>query len=157
MVCPAAIGVQAGAPQRAGHRHRGRCLRADDDAGNVLRHPARPAVKIFILNNEWMGMVRQWQQLLHGERYSHSYSDALPDFVKLAEAYGCHGIRCDDPAKLDDAILEMINTPKPVLFDCRVEKAENCFPMIPSGAAHNEMILGKITGDEIGEAGKMLV
>ena len=114
-------------------------------------------VKIFILNNEWMGMVRQWQQLLHGERYSHSYSESLPDFVKLAEAYGGHGILCSDPAKLDDAILEMINSPKPVLFDCRVEKAENCFPMIPSGAAHNEMILGKITGDEIGEAGKMLV
>jgi len=114
-------------------------------------------IKIFILNNEWMGMVRQWQQLLHGERYSHSYSDALPDFVKLAEAYGCHGIRCDDPADLDRAIIEMIETPKPVLFDCRVEKAENCFPMIPSGAAHNEMILGKITGDEISEAGKMLV
>jgi len=114
-------------------------------------------VKIFILNNEWMGMVRQWQQLLHGERYSHSYSESLPDFVKLAEAYGGHGILCSDPEKLDDAILEMINSPKPVLFDCRVEKAENCFPMIPSGAAHNEMILGKITGDEIGEAGKMLV
>ena len=114
-------------------------------------------VKIFILNNEWMGMVRQWQQLLHGERYSHSYSESLPDFVKLAEAYGCHGIRCEDPANLDEAIMDMINTPKPVLFDCRVEKAENCFPMIPSGAAHNEMILGKITGDEISDAGKMLV
>ena len=76
---------------------------------------------------------------------------------KLAEAYGCHGIRCEDPASLDAAIMEMIDTPKPVLFDCRVEKAENCFPMIPSGAAHNEMILGKITGDEIGEAGKVLV
>jgi acetolactate synthase-1/2/3 large subunit len=117
----------------------------------------RLPVKVFILNNQYMGMVRQWQQLLHGERYSHSYSDALPDFVKLAEAYGCHGIRCEDPANLDAAIMEMIDTPRPVLFDCRVEKAENCFPMIPSGAAHNEMILGKITGDEIGEAGKMLV
>ncbi|MDZ4759603.1 MAG: acetolactate synthase 3 large subunit [Alphaproteobacteria bacterium] len=114
-------------------------------------------VKIFILNNEWMGMVRQWQQLLHGERYSHSYSDSLPDFVKLAEAYGGHGIRCENPADLDGAILEMIDSPKPVLFDCRVEKAENCFPMIPSGAAHNEMILGKIMGDEISDAGKMLV
>ena len=89
-------------------------------------------IKVFILNNQWMGMVRQWQQLLHGERYSHSYSDSLPDFVKLAEAFGGHGIRCSDPAQLDKAIQEMIDSPKPVIFDCVVEKAENCFPMIPS-------------------------
>ena len=116
-------------------------------------------IKVFILNNEWMGMVRQWQQLLHGERYSHSYSDSLPDFVKLAEAYGGHGIRCTDPAKLDDAILEMINCPKPVIFDCLVEKAENCFPMIPSGKAHNDMILGDVTdiGSVIDAAGRKLV
>jgi acetolactate synthase-1/2/3 large subunit len=100
-------------------------------------------IKIFTLNNEWMGMVRQWQQLLHGERYSHSYSDALPDFVKLAEAYGCVGIRADRADELDDRIREMIDVRRPVLFDCRVEKAENCFPMIPSGKAHNEMILGE--------------
>jgi len=114
-------------------------------------------VKVFILNNEWMGMVRQWQELLHGERYSHSYSESLPDFVKLAEAMGAHGIRCDDPALLDDAITEMIEHDGPVLFDCRVERAENCLPMIPSGSAHNEMILGKITGNEIGETGRKLV
>ncbi|HPF23890.1 MAG TPA: acetolactate synthase 3 large subunit [Hyphomonas sp.] len=114
-------------------------------------------VKVFILNNEWMGMVRQWQELLHGERYSHSYSASLPDFVKLAEAMGAHGIRCDDPALLDGAIAEMIAHPGPVLFDCRVERAENCLPMIPSGSAHNEMILGKITGNEIGETGRKLV
>ncbi|MEZ6010566.1 MAG: acetolactate synthase 3 large subunit [Hyphomonas sp.] len=114
-------------------------------------------VKVFILNNEWMGMVRQWQELLHGERYSHSYSASLPDFVKLAEAMGAHGIRCDDPALLDDKIQEMIEHPGPVLFDCRVERAENCLPMIPSGSAHNEMILGKITGNEIGETGRKLV
>ncbi len=114
-------------------------------------------IKVFILNNQWMGMVRQWQELLHGERYSHSYSEALPDFVGLAKAYGGHGIHCDDPAKLDAAIMEMIDTPKPVLFDCRVTAEENCLPMIPSGAAHNEMILGEIVGDEIGEAGKTLV
>jgi acetolactate synthase-1/2/3 large subunit len=116
-------------------------------------------IKVFILNNEWMGMVRQWQQLLHGERYSHSYSDSLPDFVKLAEAYGGHGIRCSDPALLDAAILEMINSPKPVIFDCVVEKAENCFPMIPSGKAHNEMILGDVTdiGNVIDAAGRKLV
>ena len=114
-------------------------------------------IKIFILNNEWMGMVRQWQQLLHGERYSHSYSDSLPDFVALAKAYGGHGIQCRNPGDLDAAIQEMIDYDGPVLFDCLVTRDENCFPMIPSGAAHNEMILGEITGDEIGEAGKVLV
>ncbi len=116
-------------------------------------------VKIFIINNEWMGMVRQWQQLLHGERYSHSYSDSLPDFVKLAEAYGAVGIRCSDPAELDSKILEMINSDKVVVFDCRVEKHENCLPMIPSGKAHNEMIMGDVEdiGNVIGEAGAGLV
>ena len=114
-------------------------------------------IKIFILNNEWMGMVRQWQQLLHGERYSHSYSDSLPDFVALAKAYGGHGIQCRNPGDLDAAIQEMIDYDGPVLFDCLVTRDENCFPMIPSGAAHNEMILGEITGDDIGEAGKVLV
>ena len=99
-------------------------------------------IKIFILNNEWMGMVRQWQQLLHGERYSHSYSESLPDFVKLAEAYGGMGLRAEHPDELDAKILQMIDSRKPVLFDCRVTKDENCFPMIPSGKAHNEMILG---------------
>ena len=114
-------------------------------------------VKVFILNNEWMGMVRQWQELLHGERYSHSYSESLPDFVKLAEAMGAHGIRCEDPAQLDDKIMEMIEHPGPVLFDCMIEKDGNCLPMIPSGSAHNEMILGQITGNEIGETGRKLV
>ena len=104
-------------------------------------------VKIFILNNERMGMVRQWQELLHGGRYAHSYSESLPDFVKLAEAYGGHGIKCDNPADLDAAIREMIDSPKPVLFDCLVEKHENCLPMIPSGKPHNEMILPDFAGD----------
>jgi acetolactate synthase-1/2/3 large subunit len=117
----------------------------------------RLPVKVFILNNEWMGMVRQWQELLHGERYSHSYSESLPDFVKLAEAMGAHGIRCEDPALLDDKIMEMIEHPGPVLFDCMIEKDGNCLPMIPSGSAHNEMILGQITGNEIGETGRKLV
>jgi acetolactate synthase I/II/III large subunit len=94
-----------------------------------------------------MGMVRQWQELLHGSRYAESYSDSLPDFVKLAEAYGAHGVRCNDPAKLDDAIREMIASPKPVIFDCHVEKMENCFPMIPSGKAHNEMLLNDLSDD----------
>jgi len=117
-------------------------------------------VKIFILNNEYLGMVRQWQELLHGGRYSHSYSEALPDFVKLAEAYGAHGIRCSDPANLDAAIMEMINTPGPVIFDCLVDKMENCLPMIPSGKAHNEMILpdsDEDIGAVIDSEGKMLV
>jgi acetolactate synthase-1/2/3 large subunit len=88
-------------------------------------------VKQFILNNERLGMVRQWQELLHGERYSHSYSESLPDFVKLAEAFGCKGIKCSDPADLDEAIKEMLAYDGPVIFDCAVEKHENCFPMIP--------------------------
>ena len=121
-------------------------------------------IKIFILNNQYMGMVRQWQELLHGGRYSESYTDSLPDFVKLAEAYGGHGIRCSDPARLDAAIMEMIETPGPVIFDCLVDQKENCFPMIPSGKAHNEMILADLEDDAgveleniIDEKGKMLV
>jgi acetolactate synthase I/II/III large subunit len=117
-------------------------------------------IKIFILNNEWMGMVRQWQQLLHGERYSHSYSASLPDFVKLAEAYGGVGLRAEHPDELDGLIEEMIDMPMPVIFDCRVERAENCFPMIPSGKAHNDMLLGEEAGDigqVIGAAGRGLV
>ncbi|MDP8918478.1 MAG: thiamine pyrophosphate-dependent enzyme, partial [Pseudomonadota bacterium] len=121
-------------------------------------------IKVFILNNEYMGMVRQWQELLHGGRYSQSYSESLPDFVKLAEAYGGVGIRCDKPGDLDAKILEMINVNRPVIFDCLVDKQENCFPMIPSGKAHNEMLLNDYlgeTGSDIGsvidEKGKMLV
>jgi len=120
----------------------------------------RLPVKVFILNNEYMGMVRQWQELLHGGRYSESYSAALPDFVKLAEAYGGVGIRCSKPGDLDGAIKEMINSPHPVIFDCHVDKSENCFPMIPSGKAHNEMILGDAAvdiGSVIDAKGKQLV
>ncbi len=117
-------------------------------------------IKIFILNNQYMGMVRQWQELLHGGRYAHSYTEALPDFVKLAEAYRAHGIRCERPAELDDKIREMIEVKKPVIFDCVVDPAENCFPMIPSGRAHNEMLLGDAAikiEDAVTEEGKMLV
>ncbi len=154
---PAAVGVQAAHPNSlvidiAGDASVQMTMQ---EMSTAIQHEL--PVKIFILNNEWMGMVRQWQQLLHGERYSHSYSDTLPDFVKMAEAYGCTGFMCDDPNNLDEMIIKMIETPGPVLFDCRVEKAENCFPMIPSGAAHNDMILGEITGDEIDEKGKVLV
>ena len=105
-------------------------------------------IKIFILNNQYMGMVRQWQQLLHGNRLSHSYTEAMPDFVKLADAYGAHGIRCEKPGELDDAIAEMIAVDKPVLFDCRVANLANCFPMIPSGRPHNEMLLPDEATDE---------
>jgi len=119
-------------------------------------------VKIFILNNEYMGMVRQWQELIHGGRYSHSYSEALPDFVKLAEAYGAKGLRATKPDQLDDLIKEMVETPGPVIFDCCVSKEANCFPMIPSGEAHNNMLLGDEadSGDiesAITEEGKILV
>ncbi|MET0546947.1 MAG: thiamine pyrophosphate-dependent enzyme, partial [Caulobacterales bacterium] len=120
----------------------------------------RLPIKVFILNNEWMGMVRQWQQLLHGERYSHSYSDSLPDFVKLTEAYGGVGLRAEHPSELDAKIAEMLAvTDRPTVLDCRVEKLENCFPMIPSGKPHNEMILADGGGASavISEEGKMLV
>ncbi|MFY0309220.1 acetolactate synthase 3 large subunit [Leisingera sp. D0M16] len=113
----------------------------------------RLPVKQFILNNERLGMVRQWQELLHGERYSHSWSEALPDFVKLAEAFGCKGICVSDPKDLDDAIMEMIEYDGPVIFDCLVEKHENCFPMIPSGKAHNEMLLGEAETQGVIQAG----
>jgi acetolactate synthase-1/2/3 large subunit len=115
-------------------------------------------IKIFILNNQYMGMVRQWQQLLHGGRYSHSYSEALPDFVKMAEAYGAVGIRAEKPDELDAKIKEMIAVKRPVLFDCRVDPHENCYPMIPSGAAHDEMILSEAEKEtEVSEEGKMMV
>lgn len=122
----------------------------------------RLPVKIFIINNQYMGMVRQWQQLLHGNRLSESYSEALPDFVKLAEAYGAVGMRAEKPAELDDAIKAMIEVNRPVIFDCRVAALANCFPMIPSGKAHNEMLLGEDVPDAeiekaIGAEGKVLV
>jgi len=119
-------------------------------------------VKVFILNNQYMGMVRQWQQLLHGNRLSHSYTESLPDFVKLAEAYGGVGFRVEKPGDLDGAIEEMIAIDRPVLFDCRVANLTNCFPMIPSGKAHNEMLLPDEANDEavanaISAEGKALV
>ncbi|MCQ0986351.1 acetolactate synthase 3 large subunit [Jiella sp. LLJ827] len=116
------------------------------EMSTAVQHNAN--VKIFILNNQYMGMVRQWQQLLHGNRLSHSYTEALPDFVKLAEAYGAVGIRCEKPRDLDDAIEEMLAVDSPVLFDCRVANLANCFPMIPSGKAHNEILLPEEATDE---------
>lgn len=154
---PSAVGIQAAHPDAlvidiAGEASVQMVLQ---ELSTAVQH--KLPIKVFILNNEWMGMVRQWQELLHGERYSHSYSESLPDFVKLAEAYGAKGLRCEHPDQLDEMILEMIDYDGPVLFDCLVSKEENCLPMIPSGAAHNEMILSAISGDEIDEAGRKLV
>ncbi len=145
---PAALGVQIAHPKSlvidiAGDAS---VLMTMQEMSAAVQHNA--PIKIFILNNQYMGMVRQWQQLLHGNRLSHSYMESLPDFVKLAEAYGGHGIRCSKPRELDDAIAEMIEVDKPVIFDCRVAALANCFPMIPSGKAHNEMLLPDEATDE---------
>ncbi|MEM8789032.1 MAG: acetolactate synthase 3 large subunit [Pseudomonadota bacterium] len=155
---PASLGVQVAHPDALVINVAGEAswLMNMQEMGTAVQY--RLPVKQFILNNERLGMVRQWQELLHGERYSHSWSDALPDFVKLAEAFGCKGIKCNDPADLDDAIAEMLAYDGPVIFDCLVEKHENCFPMIPSGKAHNEMLLGDAaTTDAIDASGAVLV
>jgi acetolactate synthase-1/2/3 large subunit len=155
---PASIGVQVAHPDALVINVAGEAswLMNMQEMGTAMQF--RAPVKQFILNNERLGMVRQWQELLHGERYSSSWSEALPDFVKLAEAFGCKGIRIDDPADLDEAIKEMLAYNGPVIFDCRVEKHENCFPMIPSGKPHNEMLLGDAdTQGVIGSKGAVLV
>ena len=150
---PAAVGVQVAHPEKLVIDIAGEAsiLMNIQEMSTAVQYNL--PVKIFILNNQYMGMVRQWQELLHEKNYSESYSKALPDFVKLAEAYGCVGIRAEDPAELDEKIEEMINTDGPVIFDCHVDQDENCFPMIPSGKPHNQMLLGpkdqeenKITG-----------
>jgi len=150
---PAAVGVQVAHPNKLVIDIAGEAsvLMTMQEMSTAVQYSL--PIKIFILNNEYMGMVRQWQELLHDKNYSESYTAALPDFVKLAEAYGCVGIRAQTPEELDDKIIEMINTDRPVIFDCRVDKQENCFPMIPSGKPHNQMLLGpkdqkenKITG-----------
>ena len=155
---PASIGVQIAHPEALVINVAGEAswLMNMQEMGTAMQF--RAPVKQFILNNERLGMVRQWQELLHGQRYSSSWSESLPDFVKLAEAFGCKGIRIDDPADLDDAIKEMLAYDGPVIFDCRVEKHENCFPMIPSGKPHNEMLLGDAdTQGVIGAKGAVLV
>ncbi|TNF64666.1 MAG: acetolactate synthase 3 large subunit [Rhodobacteraceae bacterium] len=155
---PASIGVQIAHPDALVINVAGEAswLMNMQEMGTAVQY--RLPVKQFILNNERLGMVRQWQELLHGERYSHSWSEALPDFVKLAEAFGAKGILCKDPADLDDAIMEMLNHEGPVIFDCLVERHENCFPMIPSGKAHNEMLLGEAeTQGVIDAKGSVLV
>jgi len=155
---PASIGVQVAHPDALVVNVAGEAsfLMNVQELGTAAQF--RLPVKQFILNNERLGMVRQWQELLHGERYSHSWSEALPDFVKLAEAFGGKGIRCSDPKDLDDAIMEMLAYDGPVVFDCMVEKHENCLPMIPSGKPHNEMLLGEAsTQDAIGTGGGAMV
>ncbi len=156
---PAAVGVQAAHPDAlvidiAGDASVQMTMQ---EISTAIQHNL--PVKIFILNNAYLGMVRQWQELLHGGRYSHSYSESLPDFVKLAEAFGGVGLRAETPGELDAKIIEMINVRRPVLFDCVVTQEENVFPMIPSGAAHNEMLFGghHVTGEEISDEGKALV
>ena len=156
---PAAVGVQVAHPNKLVIDIAGEAsvLMTMQEMSTAVQYSL--PIKIFILNNEYMGMVRQWQELLHDKNYSESYTAALPDFVKLAEAYGCVGIRATSPEELDDKIIEMINTDRPVIFDCRVDKEENCFPMIPSGKPHNQMLLGPKDQKEnkITEKGKTLV
>ncbi len=153
---PAAIGAQIAFPDKlvidiAGEASIQMNIQ---ELGTAIQH--RLPVKVFILNNEYMGMVRQWQELTFEGRYSSSYSDALPDFVKLVEAYGGTGIRISHIDELDAGIQRMIDTPGLVVVDCQVAKLENCFPMVPAGAAHNEMMLAgdirKTADDEISQA-----
>ena len=155
---PASIGVQVAHPKSLVINVAGEAswLMNMQELGTTVQY--KLPVKQFIINNQRLGMVRQWQELLHGGRYSHSWSDALPDFVKLAEAYGIKGIRCEKPDELEESIMEMIQHDGPVIFDCVVEKHENCFPMIPSGKAHNEMILeANQPENEIEKSGAVLV
>ena len=156
---PAAVGVQVAHPNKLVVDIAGEAsvLMTMQEMSTAVQYSL--PIKIFILNNEYMGMVRQWQELLHDKNYSESYTAALPDFVKLAEAYGCVGIRATKPEELDDKIIEMINTDRPVIFDCLVDKEENCFPMIPSGKPHNQMLLGPKDQKEnkITKKGKTLV
>ena len=155
---PSSIGVQIAYPKSLVINVAGEAswLMNMQELGTAVQYGL--PVKQFILNNERLGMVRQWQELLHGERYSHSWSESLPDFEKLADAYGIKGITCSNPKYLDDSIEEMVNHPGPVIFNCVVEKHENCFPMIPSGKAHNEMILGEIgEKDSVDSTGAVLV
>ena len=150
---PAAVGVQIAHPAKLVVDIAGEAsvLMTMQEMSTAVQYNL--PIKIFILNNQYMGMVRQWQELLHEKNYSESYSEALPDFMKMADAYGCKGIKAETPDELDQKIQEMVDHKGPVIFDCHVDPNENCFPMIPSGKPHNQMILGpneqeenKITG-----------
>jgi len=154
---PAAVGVQVANPDKLVIDIAGEAsvLMTMQEMSTAVQYNL--PIKIFILNNQYMGMVRQWQELLHEKNYSESYTAALPDFVKLAEAYGCVGIQAKKPDELDEKINEMLNVNKPVIFDCVVDPNENCFPMIPSGKPHNQMLLGPEDEEEISSEGKVLV
>jgi len=157
---PAAIGVQLAHPEATVIDVAGEAsiLMNIQEMSTAMQY--RLPVKVFILNNQYMGMVRQWQELLHGGRYSESYTASLPDFVKLAEAFGGVGLRATKPSEVDDVIKAMLASDKPTIVDVAVDQAENCFPMIPSGAAHNEMLLGpedRQTGGSVSEEGMVLV
>ena len=155
---PAAIGVQVAHPEKLVIDIAGEAsvLMTMQEMSTAVQY--KLPIKIFILNNQYMGMVRQWQELLHEKNYSESYTAALPDFVKLAEAYGCVGIRANKPDELDEKITQMLSTNQPVIFDCMVDKEENCYPMIPSGKPHNQMLLGKQDEEKtISDEGKILV
>ncbi len=157
---PAAMGVQVAHPEALVVDVAGEAsiLMNIQEMSTVMQY--RLPVKVFILNNQYMGMVRQWQELLHGGRYSESYTASLPDFVKLAEAFGAVGLRATRPDQVDEVIKEMIKVDKPVIVDVVVDQTENCFPMIPSGAAHNEMLLGpqdKKSEGPVSEEGMVLV
>jgi len=155
---PAAIGVQVAHPDKLVIDIAGEAsiLMTMQEMSTAVQYNL--PIKIFILNNQYMGMVRQWQELLHEKNYSESYTAALPDFVKLAEAYGCVGIRANKPDELDEKIAQMLSVNKPVIFDCVVDKIENCYPMIPSGKPHNQMLLGKQDEEnKISDEGKVLV
>jgi acetolactate synthase-1/2/3 large subunit len=156
---PAAVGVQIAHPKKLVIDIAGEAsvLMTMQEMSTAVQYNL--PIKIFILNNQYMGMVRQWQELLHEKNYSESYTEALPDFIKMAEAYGCKGIKAEKPYELDEKIREMVEFDGPVIFDCRVDPNENCFPMIPSGKPHNQMILGPSEKDEnkITGKGKALV
>ena len=157
---PSAMGVQIAHPDALVIDIAGEAsiLMNIQEMGTLAQY--RLPVKVFILNNQYMGMVRQWQELLHGSRYSETYSAALPDFVKLADAFHATGMRAQSVDELDDVIHAMIDCPTAVIADIAVDQAENCFPMIPSGAAHNEMLLGpehEASGAGITDAGLALV
>jgi acetolactate synthase-1/2/3 large subunit len=157
---PAAMGVQIARPDALVIDIAGEAsiLMNIQEMSTICQY--RLPVKVFILNNQYMGMVRQWQELMHGGRYSESYTASLPDFVKLAEAFGAVGLRAEKPDDVDRVIKEMLAVDRPVLVDVMVDQLENCFPMIPSGAAHNEMLLGpgdKQSPGPVSEEGMVLV
>lgn len=157
---PAAVGVQIAHPDALVVDVAGEAstLMNIQEMATIAQY--RLPVKIFILNNQYMGMVRQWQELLHGGRYSESYMESLPDFVKLAEAFGAVGLRCSAPDDVDRTIQQMIDTPKAVIIDMCIDPAENCFPMVPGGAPHNEMLLADDVAalkGQVSDAGKILV